>query len=406
MRTLLTLILFITISLNTFSQEELAPPVELFFITEGAPSSPIITFTLTAQSQCWGDISGNSNPPGYGEYFLTDDFDEVTYVPESNNMGGLSAGYEFITSNRGLNSPYPVFAYGLYKVTSDGTNKHFYLDYRDYRIGYYSYYSPPTNGHNIDLWIKYRYDQDVFYYSSTGSANDFHSIESGQLLNLWDIKQKGTQLTDQFPDYWENALAAIPQKNPSTGVFEPFLVWGPNNQISSPFVYQIYWRYGETGSFDLLKTVDANTTTTRHENLAAVGGGRQAYYKVRAYNNQGPDYSDFTNIANIGVGQFYGGYDKKNLYENISNNEYKLMQNYPNPFNPGTIINYTVAANSLVTIKVYDILGNEVIELVNSNKAPGNYSVTFDASGLSSGLYFYQLKAGGYSITKKMLVAK
>ena len=138
----------------------------------------------------------------------------------------------------------------------------------------------------------------------------------------------------------------------------------------------------------------------------AVGGGRQAYYKVRAYNNQGPDYSDFTNIANIGVGQFYGGYDKKNLYENISNNEYKLMQNYPNPFNPSTIIDYSIAENSFVSLKVYDILGNEVAELVNEYKSMGEYQIEFNAAELPSGIYLYTLVSGNYISTKKLILLK
>jgi hypothetical protein len=405
MKTLFIFFILIILSSINLGQDNSAPPVELFFITEGAPSSPIINFTLTAQSQCWGDTSKNSNPPGYGEYFLTDDFDEVTYVPQANNMGSGSAGFEFITSNAGANSPYPVFAYGLYKVTSNGTNKYFYLDYRDYRIGYYSSYSPPTNGHNIDLWIKYRYDQDVFYYSSTGSANDFHSIESGQLLNFWDIKQKGQQLTSLFPDYWENCLALIPSINN-----HPKLVWGPYPDDN--FAVQYYKIYKKKGSstFTVVHTTSDFTWVDASEIM--IFGPPQSnesicYYKISAVGVQRGSSVE-TGVTNTVDTRVQGSNQEKVSSDNweSKSNKFTLSQNYPNPFNPGTIINYTVAANSLVTIKVYDILGNEVAELVNSNKVPGNYSVSFDASGLSSGLYLYQLKAGGYSITKKMLVAK
>jgi len=71
--------------------------------------------------------------------------------------------------------------------------------------------------------------------------------------------------------------------------------------------------------------------------------------------------------------------------------EFELSQNYPNPFNPSTIIKYHIPCLSLVTIKVYDVLGNEIETIVNEEKSAGTYEVNFNASGLSSGIYFYQL---------------
>lgn len=87
-------------------------------------------------------------------------------------------------------------------------------------------------------------------------------------------------------------------------------------------------------------------------------------------------------------------------------NSYFLSQNYPNPFNPSTIISYSVPKSSIVTIKVFDILGREVSTLVNEMKLPGNYKETFNAGKLASGVYFYQLKANGYTLIKKMLLLK
>lgn len=86
--------------------------------------------------------------------------------------------------------------------------------------------------------------------------------------------------------------------------------------------------------------------------------------------------------------------------------QFKLDQNYPNPFNPSTVISYQLAVGSHVTLKVYDILGNEVATLINGQKSAGNYSVKFNASNLSSGVYFYQLKAGNLVRTKKMILLK
>jgi hypothetical protein len=86
--------------------------------------------------------------------------------------------------------------------------------------------------------------------------------------------------------------------------------------------------------------------------------------------------------------------------------DYSLSQNYPNPFNPSTVISYQLPVISSVTLKVYDILGREVATLVNEEKPAGSYEVQFDASGLTSGIYFYQLNAGQYSETKKMILLK
>ena len=86
--------------------------------------------------------------------------------------------------------------------------------------------------------------------------------------------------------------------------------------------------------------------------------------------------------------------------------KFELAQNYPNPFNPATTINYTIQKLGLVTLKVYDILGKEVATLVNETKDAGNYSINFNASKLSSGMYFYKLESGNFSNVKKMIILK
>ena len=85
---------------------------------------------------------------------------------------------------------------------------------------------------------------------------------------------------------------------------------------------------------------------------------------------------------------------------------FAFQQNYPNPFNPITVINYSLPVDEKVLIKVYDILGREIATLVSEEKLAGVHSVNFDASNLSSGIYFYSIKAGKFSQTKKMILAK
>jgi hypothetical protein len=93
--------------------------------------------------------------------------------------------------------------------------------------------------------------------------------------------------------------------------------------------------------------------------------------------------------------------NKNNLLSGFS-----LTQNYPNPFNPSTMISYKLPIGTVTTLKVFNILGKEVTTLVDEYKASGDYEMALDAEALPSGVYFYQLKAGDYLSTKKMILLK
>ncbi|HEY7751282.1 MAG TPA: T9SS type A sorting domain-containing protein, partial [Ignavibacteriaceae bacterium] len=105
-------------------------------------------------------------------------------------------------------------------------------------------------------------------------------------------------------------------------------------------------------------------------------------------------------------------YDGSFEYSNVveveikSPQEFSLFQNFPNPFNPATIIEFQIANSGFVSLKVYDVLGNEIATLVNEEKPAGSYQVNFDATGIPSGVYFYKLNAGEFSQTKKMILMK
>jgi hypothetical protein len=94
-----------------------------------------------------------------------------------------------------------------------------------------------------------------------------------------------------------------------------------------------------------------------------------------------------------------------NISSEIPDN-YNLSQNYPNPFNPNTIIKYSLLADSYTTLKVYNILGNEITTLINQNQNAGIYSVEFDGSNYVSGIYFYKLESGNFISVKKMIMVK
>jgi hypothetical protein len=87
-------------------------------------------------------------------------------------------------------------------------------------------------------------------------------------------------------------------------------------------------------------------------------------------------------------------------------NTYSLEQNYPNPFNPATMIRFSIREQGLVTLNVYNLLGEKVASLVNSELASGTYEVDFNGANYSSGIYFYTIRANNYFATKKMILLK
>ena len=124
----------------------------------------------------------------------------------------------------------------------------------------------------------------------------------------------------------------------------------------------------------------------------------------------------YTYVDNISGSKFYyrlkqidfnGSYEYSNVVKvSAVPQKFNLFQNYPNPFNPSTKIKFVIPKSSFVILRVYDVLGNEVATLVNEKKSAGNYEINFDASKLSSGIYYYKLVTGNFSQVRKMVLIK
>ena len=117
-------------------------------------------------------------------------------------------------------------------------------------------------------------------------------------------------------------------------------------------------------------------------------GGNKFYYRLKQINNDGQ--FKYSNIVEV----------------NLTPTEFSLYQNYPNPFNPNTTIKYQVPKECKVSIKIYDLLGAEIIELLNEKREPGIYEIEFNAASLPSGVYLYKLTDGNSAHSKKMLLLK
>jgi hypothetical protein len=136
----------------------------------------------------------------------------------------------------------------------------------------------------------------------------------------------------------------------------------------------------------------------------AVPSGGTVDFTHEIFDNTGSSHPNDGFDATVYTLDFSGITDVENADQLPQN--YALDQNYPNPFNPATTITYAVPQNSFISLRVVDILGNEVQTLVNETKSAGTYTVSFDATSVPSGVYFYTLEAGNFVSSKKMLLIK
>jgi len=225
-----------------------------------------------------------------------------------------------------------------------------------------------------------QYCYQVRAYNSAGSSN--YSNES-------------CATTSDVPPNPPTNLSVTPQSSTQIN-----LSWTDNSNNESGF--KIERKEGSGGAWSEIAQIGANTTTYNDNNLTP---NTQYFYRVRAYNSIGN--SDYTNeawaiISSVKDLQMISGLPEK----------YMLSQNYPNPFNPTSTIVFGIAEESNVHLKVYDLLGNEVISLLSGETLPaGYYKYSLNAENLSSGIYIYSvtvLSSNGHAFkdTKKMILIK
>jgi len=149
-------------------------------------------------------------------------------------------------------------------------------------------------------------------------------------------------------------------------------------------------------SWQTIGFVEGKGTTTNlsnygfTDNLESMSYNRNVSYRIKQIDYDGT-YT-YSKAISVNIGS--------------TTNDYSLSQNYPNPFNPSTVINYSIKSNEHVVLKIFNMLGQEVVTLVNEEKQPGKYSVNFNSANLASGTYVYSLTAGKYSQFKKMILMK
>jgi hypothetical protein len=157
--------------------------------------------------------------------------------------------------------------------------------------------------------------------------------------------------------------------------------------------FDVERKLSNENTWNKISFVNGNGTTNNVQNYSFedkfLATGKYNYRLKQIDFNGNYKYYDLSNEVVIGVPD-----------------KIKLTQNYPNPFNPSTNMNYQLTTNSFVSLKVYDINGREVAQLVNETRQAGYYSVAFDAKNLPSGTYFYKLSIDNFTDVKKMVLVK
>jgi hypothetical protein len=166
-----------------------------------------------------------------------------------------------------------------------------------------------------------------------------------------------------------------------------------------------YWGWLNHGSIDpeyISNTADGPVTISAQDPINLTPQDSMVVYYALSFGNDQTEMLDNMDLA-VAKYQNITAVAREN---NLVPESFVLSQNFPNPFNPATKISFSVPSRQNVILKVYNSLGQEVSELVNAEMSPGNYTVDFNASSLSSGVYFYKISTEDFSLTKKMLLLK
>ena len=270
-----------------------------------------------------------------------------------------------------------------------------------------SYYDVNTGTSNDFRLIKYDYSGNLLWQQ----FYNFGGSEFGKLVNL--DSQSNIIITGygDLPGEFSGWL---------TAKFDPSgnLLW--HNRFKLNPSWQEYPYFVLTGPQDeiyVTGNVGVNSGGTTYHGLETVrynsDGSNPWVADVNLYAGIGKGLALGSDMSLYAVGQFYYSVIKysQNMptsAEQISEapKNFNLEQNYPNPFNPATTIRFSIPVAGLITLKVYNILGNEVATLMIEEKSSGTYEVRFNLSSLTSGTYFYKLNVGSFTETKKMILLR
>ena len=383
--------------------------------TSGANGSFIYCFTVKGI----GIFAGYSNGVNSGGIIRSTDYgvnwtDVSAGLPSVQIMALTTSGNNLFTSE---------YDGGIYISTDDGANWNITALTVEYIIGF------STIGTNLFAASKYN-----GVYLSTNNGTNWNFVNSG--LTNTEIRAIYAKGSDLFVGTRGDGVFISTNNGSSWTAI--------NSGLTMKYVYSLTSigsnLFAGTWNAGVFRTTNNGTNwTAAHTGLpsspiyALAASGSNLFagtYGSGIYlsTNNGDNWSEVNNgLTSLSINALaicgsylYAGGDASGVWrrplsemitgiedeQNSLPESFSLQQNYPNPFNPSTRIQYEVSSMQFVQLKVFDLLGNEVATLVNEEKPAGTYEVTCYAEELPSGVYFYQLKAGNYIETKKMVLMK
>lgn len=337
------------------------------------------------------------------------------YFKNKGLINAQNVKIELTTQNSQLNIQTGTFSYlNVASMTSDSAEFNFTVAAN----------APVNSALKATLKIKQNetsivYIQDVYIAVGNGNVLFLDSAENG--ISRWTAAGGWGLTTSQYYSP-SNSFADSPTGNYTNTTTRSLTLATAINISATPVLYLSYWYKHTIDTLDnAYVEVSTNNGSTWNSvkfynktvsswtkeildisSLTAGSAALKIRFSVISNGSVVADGIYIDNIKLTGYSNPPTGITEINEFPE----QYSLSQNFPNPFNPNTLINYSLPGSGNVLLKVYDIMGREVMTLVNEMQNAGNYSVNFNGSGLSSGMYYYKIISGNFSDTKKMILVK
>ena len=370
--------------------------------------------------QSWSANFANNFPYDvYNMFNYNNEIFAITTTLGQNIWRFYTSGDEGLTWSEKSNIQNVTGNGAILSMTLDG-NKLFAVSNRK------SFYTSTDGGVNwSETIINYPTSQNMIYFAASGnvmvavftSLGAVVSTDGGQnwsvnnptnpvsvinyVINfngsIYGTTQSGVSKFNPSTNSWDNFSQGLP--DPSSFQFAKILYKFENTLYFGTVGFldsKPHFFYSNNGGVSWDSLTNSGLTTISLTTVPTSFAVNSQYIFLYDYKNNTNEASLY--ILQNNVTSIENGFISPTLFE--------LSQNYPNPFNPSTKISFSIPNSEYVTLKVYDVIGNEIATLVNENLSAGTYSYNFDASKLTSGIYFYKLQAGKFSETRKMILTK
>jgi len=281
------------------------------------------------------------------------------------------------------------------------------------------------NNYAIPTTIKIKQNDTTLYsrtiYINMGLGTVTFADSAEQTFSNWTTTNTWAQTTTQFHTATKS-FTDSPAGNYANNANNSMTLVTPINIASYPVVFLSFWhRYATEAGYDFCYVEVSSNNGTAWQTVASFNGTNTTWSQVslditpyaQGSSNLKIRFRLQSDAGTVADGWYVDDIKLTNYSTVTGINQiselaatYSLKQNYPNPFNPSTKIQYAIAKAGFVSLKVYDMTGKVVADLVNANQTTGAYEVDFNASTLASGVYYYKLESQGFAETKKMLLIK